>query len=98
MKELNPAFIATATEPVRAVDGHAFVVEAGVSIGGGASGAGTDTVGTSSGQQSSGARECGDAEGNTEGGVAVFRFANRIPLLFEGGGDVVTRTALRRIK
>lgn len=31
-------------------------------------------------------------------GINIFRFANRIPLLFEQGGDVVTRTALKRIK
>ncbi|KAK8936531.1 DNA topoisomerase 6 subunit B [Platanthera zijinensis] len=30
-------------------------------------------------------------------GVNIFRFANRIPLLFEQGADVVTRTALKRI-
>lgn len=27
----------------------------------------------------------------------VYRFANRIPLLFEGGSDVITKTALKRI-
>jgi len=31
-------------------------------------------------------------------GINIFRFANRIPLLFEQGADVVTRTALKRIK
>ncbi|KAG5629964.1 hypothetical protein H5410_001681 [Solanum commersonii] len=30
-------------------------------------------------------------------GLNVFRFANRIPLLFEQGADVVTRTAMKRI-
>lgn len=30
-------------------------------------------------------------------GITVHRFANRIPLLFEGGGDVATQTALKRI-
>jgi len=30
-------------------------------------------------------------------GLNIFRFANRIPLLFEQGADVVTRTALKRI-
>ena len=30
-------------------------------------------------------------------GVNVFRYANRIPLLFEGGSDVITRTATKRI-
>lgn len=27
----------------------------------------------------------------------MHRFANRIPLLFEGGSDVITKTSLRRI-
>lgn len=31
-------------------------------------------------------------------GVNVYRFANRIPLLFEAGSDVVTRVATKRIK
>jgi DNA topoisomerase VI subunit B len=30
-------------------------------------------------------------------GINVFRYANRIPLLFEGGSDVITRTATKRI-
>ncbi|WIA42896.1 hypothetical protein OEZ86_008811 [Tetradesmus obliquus] len=30
-------------------------------------------------------------------GINVYRFANRIPLLFEGGSDVITRTATKRI-
>ncbi|CAN0173855.1 unnamed protein product, partial [Ectocarpus sp. 12 AP-2014] len=30
-------------------------------------------------------------------GVNVYRFANRIPLLFEAGSDVVTRVAMKRI-
>jgi DNA topoisomerase-6 subunit B len=29
--------------------------------------------------------------------VTVYRFANRIPLLFEGGGDVATQVSKRRI-
>ena len=27
-------------------------------------------------------------------GITVYRFANRIPLLFEGGGDVATQVSL----
>ncbi|KAJ1377062.1 Ribosomal protein S13-like, H2TH [Sesbania bispinosa] len=50
-------------------EGHPFVVEAGVSIGG----------------------------KDVKQGLNIFRFANRIPLLFEQGADVVTRTALKRI-
>ena len=30
-------------------------------------------------------------------GISVFRFANRIPLLFEAGNDVCTKTATKRI-
>ena len=30
-------------------------------------------------------------------GISVYRFANRIPLLFEGGGDVATQVSKRRI-
>ncbi|KAF0718742.1 hypothetical protein AaE_010567, partial [Aphanomyces astaci] len=30
-------------------------------------------------------------------GISIYRFANRIPLLFEAGGDVVTRTANKDI-
>jgi DNA topoisomerase VI subunit B len=50
-------------------EGHAFIVEAAVSLGG---------------------REL-------KPGINVYRFANRIPLLFEGGSDVITRTACKRI-
>lgn len=49
-------------------EGHPFLVEVGVSIG-----------------------------GSLKPGINVFRFANRIPLLFEKNGDVVTQTA-KRIK
>ena len=35
--------------------------------------------------------------GNMKPGINVHRFANRIPLLFEGGSDVITRTAATRI-
>jgi DNA topoisomerase VI subunit B len=35
---------------------------------------------------------------NAKEGVAVYRFANRIPLLFEGGADVATRVAMTKIK
>jgi DNA topoisomerase VI subunit B len=50
-------------------EGHAFVVEAAVSVGG----------------------------RDMKAGINVYRFANRIPLLFEGGNDVITKTALKRI-
>ena len=63
IKELKPKLVATFTEKPGSVEGHPFIVEAAVSIGG------------------SELRE----------GVSVFRFANRIPLLFETGADVVTQ-------
>ena len=53
----------------RVFEGHPFIVEAAVSLGG-------KTVNP---------------------GLNVYRFANRIPLLFEAGADVVTRTAARKI-
>lgn len=69
IKELHPSMIATHTEKASAHEGHPFIVEAAVSLGG-------KTV-----------RE----------GINVYRFANRIPLLFEVGADVVTQVATKRI-
>ena len=69
-QEISPDFVATHSETPAVVDGHPFIVEAGVSLGG----------------------------RRAKEGLTVYRFANRIPLLFEGGGDVVTRTAMKRIK
>ncbi|KAG2447229.1 hypothetical protein HYH02_007969 [Chlamydomonas schloesseri] len=69
MKELGPDLIATHQGDVRVFEGHAFIVEAAVSVGG----------------------------KNVKPGINVHRYANRIPLLFEGGSDVITKTALRRI-
>ncbi|KAI7846328.1 hypothetical protein COHA_000165 [Chlorella ohadii] len=69
MKELRPEMVATHQGPVGVHEGHAFIVEAAVSVGG----------------------------KNIKPGLNIHRFANRIPLLFEGGSDVVTRTALKRI-
>ena len=69
LKELAPEFLATHAAPVSVFEGHPFIIEAGVAIGG---------------------RTAAE-------GITVHRFANRIPLLFEGGGDVATRTALKRI-
>ena len=54
---------------VKIFEGHAFIVEAAVSLGGPV----------------------------VKAGLNIHRFANRIPLLFEGGSDVVTRTAKTRI-
>jgi DNA topoisomerase-6 subunit B len=68
MKELRPDLVATHSGAVSVFEGHPFIIEAGIALGG---------VGTE--------------------GLTVHRFANRIPLLFEGGADVATRTATTRI-
>ncbi|XP_031261680.1 DNA topoisomerase 6 subunit B [Pistacia vera] len=69
IKELNPDMVATYSGSAQVFEGHPFIVEAGVSLGG----------------------------KDVKQGLNIFRFANRIPLLFEQGGDVVTRTVLKRI-
>jgi len=69
MKELRPELVATHAGTVGVHEGHSFVVEAAVSVGG----------------------------RDVKPGINIYRFANRIPLLFEGGSDVITRTALKRI-
>ncbi|XP_022754303.1 DNA topoisomerase 6 subunit B isoform X2 [Durio zibethinus] len=69
IKELHPDMVATYSGSAQIFEGHPFIVEAGVSVGG----------------------------KDVKQGLNIFRFANRIPLLFEQGGDVVTRTALKRI-
>ena len=55
MKELQPELVATHQGDARVLEGHAFVVEAAVSVGG----------------------------RDIKPGINVYRFANRIPLLFE---------------
>lgn len=65
MKEVHPEMIVTHQEKPHVYQGHAFIVEAAVSLGG-------KTV---------------------NAGLNIFRFANRIPLLFEQASDVITRTA-----
>ncbi|XVF47461.1 hypothetical protein PTKIN_Ptkin03bG0110400 [Pterospermum kingtungense] len=69
IKELHPDMVATYSGSAQVFEGHPFIVEAGVSLGG----------------------------KDVKQGLNIFRFANRIPLLFEQGGDVVTRTVLKRI-
>ncbi|XP_065866016.1 DNA topoisomerase 6 subunit B isoform X1 [Euphorbia lathyris] len=69
IKELHPDMVATYSGSAQVFEGHPFMVEAGVSLGG----------------------------KDVKHGLNIFRFANRIPLLFEQGADVVTRTALKRI-
>jgi len=69
MKEIKPEMVVTYEGSSKAHEGHAFTVEAGVSLGG---------------------RE-------VKPGINIYRFANRIPLLFEAGNDVISQTALKRI-
>ncbi|KAL9234756.1 hypothetical protein vseg_009587 [Gypsophila vaccaria] len=69
IKELHPDMVATYSGSAQVFEGHPFIVEAGVSVGG----------------------------KDVKHGLNIFRFANRIPLLFEQGADVVTRTAVKRI-
>jgi DNA topoisomerase VI subunit B len=71
-KVLEPTMIATARDKPGAYEGHPFIVEAAVSLGG----------------KNEIAKE----------GITVVRFANRIPLLFEGGADVSTRVAYTKIR
>lgn len=67
LKELQPRLVATYTDKAGVHDGHPFLVEAAVSLGG----------------------------SNIREGINIFRFANRIPLLFETGADVVTQVSCR---
>eukprot|EP00980_Cylindrotheca_fusiformis_P011233 scaffold2575_cov101-Cylindrotheca_fusiformis.AAC.7 len=69
-KVLEPDYVATARDRPCAYEGHPFIVEAAVSLGG----------------------------KDVKEGISVVRFANRIPLLFEGGADVSTRVAQNKIK
>lgn len=65
LKEFNPEIVVTHTEPARVFEGHPFVVEAALSLGG----------------------------RTLDVGINVIRFANRIPLIFEPGSDVISKTA-----
>eukprot|EP00737_Agarophyton_chilense_P002625 gb/GEZJ01003003.1/.p1 GENE.gb/GEZJ01003003.1/~~gb/GEZJ01003003.1/.p1 ORF type:complete len:702 (-),score=122.22 gb/GEZJ01003003.1/:1529-3343(-) len=69
-KELKPNLVATHAEPPDVFEGHPFIVEAGVALGG----------------------------SGMKPGINIYRFANRIPLLFEAGNDVVTKTARDSIR
>lgn len=69
LKEIEPDIVATYADKGGYYDGHPFIVEAGVAIGG------------KTGKE----------------GLNVYRFANRIPLLFEGGADVSYKTATKDI-
>jgi len=69
-KVLEPDFVATSRDKPSAYEGHPFIVEAAVSVGG----------------------------KDVKEGITVIRFANRIPLLFEGGADVATRVAQSKIR
>jgi DNA topoisomerase VI B subunit len=70
IKEIKPKLVATFTDKPGVNEGHPFLIEAAVSLGG----------------------------KSVKEGVNIFRYANRIPLLFETGADVVTQVATKRIK
>lgn len=70
LKELKPKLVSTYTDKPGSHEGHAFQVEAAISLGG----------------------------ESVKEGINIFRFANRIPMLFETGADVVTQVATKRIK
>lgn len=70
LKELKPKLVSTYTDKPGSHEGHAFLVEAAISLGG----------------------------ESVKEGINIFRFANRIPMLFETGADVVTQVATKRIK
>ncbi|KAH0855144.1 LOW QUALITY PROTEIN: hypothetical protein HID58_020453, partial [Brassica napus] len=78
IKELHPDMVATHSGSAQVFEGHPFIVEAGVSVGG------RDV------KQASHILLC-LFMGST------YSFCKPDPLLFEQGGDVVTRTALKRI-
>eukprot|EP00049_Salpingoeca_infusionum_P004710 m.82729 g.82729 ORF g.82729 m.82729 type:complete len:1030 (+) comp12697_c0_seq8:104-3193(+) len=64
-KELKPDLIVTYVESTQVYQGHPFIVEAAVSLGG----------------------------KSVQAGINVYRFANRIPLIFEEKSDVISKTA-----
>eukprot|EP00466_Bigelowiella_natans_P021015 jgi/Bigna1/53298/estExt_Genewise1Plus.C_170152 len=70
MKELNPDVVATFQDKASVHEGHPFVVEAAVSLGGNLA----------------------------KPGLNFFRYANRIPLLFEEGSDIVAQIATKKIR
>ena len=70
MKEYSPDLVATYEGPVCVNEGHPFVVECGICVGG--------------------------ATSSIPVGIAVHRFANRIPMLFENGSDVMTLVATKQ--
>lgn len=79
-KELQPDMVSTFSSAVHVHEGHPFMVEVGVALGG------KDSKVVSLGLSF-----------NMKG-ITVYRFANRIPLLYEGSNDVVTKVANLKIK
>mmetsp|Transcript_16092 Transcript_16092/g.30402 ORF Transcript_16092/g.30402 Transcript_16092/m.30402 type:complete len:695 (-) Transcript_16092:2839-4923(-) len=70
LKVIEPDIVATSRDKPSAYEGHPFIVEAAIALGG----------------------------KHAKEGITVIRYANRIPLLFEGGADVSTRVAQSKIK
>ena len=69
IKELRPEMVATFRDEPGVSEGHPFVVEAAVSVG-----------------------------GRCKPGLNIYRYANRIPLLFEGSNDVVSVVCTKAVK
>ena len=69
IKEMQPDMVATFRDEAGVSEGHPFVVEAAVSVG-----------------------------GRCKPGVNVYRYANRIPLLFEGSNDVVSVVCNKHVR
>ena len=69
IKELRPEMVATFTDDPGVSEGHPFVVEAAVSLG-----------------------------GRCKAGLNIYRYANRIPLLFESGNDVVSVVCAKSVR
>eukprot|EP00472_Partenskyella_glossopodia_P001009 CAMPEP_0197542394 /NCGR_PEP_ID=MMETSP1318-20131121/67680_1 /TAXON_ID=552666 /ORGANISM="Partenskyella glossopodia, Strain RCC365" /LENGTH=630 /DNA_ID=CAMNT_0043101653 /DNA_START=152 /DNA_END=2045 /DNA_ORIENTATION=+ len=70
IKELNPEIVATFCDKPNVHEGHPFIVEAAVCLGGSIA----------------------------KPGINIYRYANRIPLLFEVGSDISSIIATKKIR
>lgn len=91
VKEIKPEMAVTREEPPSVYQGHAFIVEAAIALGGKGAKQGITVrgffvalmavcVSTTVSHRATTHQQC-------------FRYANRIPLLYNEGADVVTRVA-----
>jgi len=104
IKELRPKLIATYSDVNsnnlnNHYEGHPFVIEAAVALGS----QGNPTASKDSDKSGNvGNKTDNDADGtlstkDQQNGIHIYRFANRIPLLFETGADVVTQVATKQV-